>query len=473
MRFQESIFRRVLLMMILISLLAGVMVLGVNIYQESSLIKNFLIEENQLVAKLASRAIETGSLTRLWPFELLKHITESEDILFWWVVDPSGRIKLSDDVKMENKIIINPSLDSQEALIKDSLYYKTNEKIKLIIQPMLIGGYDQPSYFYLGVSLNRIFLMQRQAIIGSIGLFFLIIIFAIFISYYVSKSFTEPLDFLMEGVQYISQGDLEHQIKVLSKDEFGRLAIAFNEMTVKIKETRERDKLINKIKTEFITIAAHQLRTPLTAIKWTIKMILDGDAGKLNEGQKDILLKGYKSNERIIRLINDLLNVSRIEEGRFGLVFKKNSFEDLLDEALKTEENLILTRNISLIVNKPKKIPEVYMDIEKMGIALATILDNAVKYTPEFGKIEVKVSVLEDKINLFIKDNGVGIPKEEQDRLFSKFFRGSNVMRMQTEGTGLGLFIMKNIIEKHNGEIKIKSEEGKGTEVKIILPINN
>lgn len=242
---------------------------------------------------------------------------------------------------------------------------------------------------------------------------------------------------------------------------------------MKILHDITREKEIDAMKSEFIAIAAHQLRTPLTAIKWTIKMVMDGDAGEVNQEQKDILMKGYKSNERIIKLINDLLNVSRIEEGRFGLVFKKDSFADLLDEALKTEENLIATRNISLIVKKPKNLPEVYMDKNKMEIVVANILDNAIKYTPEFGEIKMNISVLRNEIALTVKDNGVGIPKEEQKRIFSKFFRGSNVMRMQTEGTGLGLFIMKNIVEKHNGKIKINSEEGKGTEVKIILPINN
>ncbi len=242
---------------------------------------------------------------------------------------------------------------------------------------------------------------------------------------------------------------------------------------MKILHDVTREKEIDAMKSEFIAIAAHQLRTPLTAIKWTIKMVLDGDAGEINQEQKDMLEKGYKSNERIIRLINDLLNVSRIEEGKFGLVFKKDSFSYLLDEAVKVEENLLAMRNITLTIKSPKDLPEVYMDKSKMGIVLANVLDNAVKYTPEFGKIEVSVFVSSsrNKIKLSVKDNGVGIPKDEQKRIFSKFFRGSNVMRMQTEGTGLGLFIMKNIVEKHKGKIKIKSEEGKGTEVIIELPI--
>lgn len=232
-----------------------------------------------------------------------------------------------------------------------------------------------------------------------------------------------------------------------------------------------REKEIDTMKSEFISIAAHQLRTPLTGIKWVMETILKDYEKALPDDGKDLLEKGTKSTERIIRLINDLLNVSRIEEGLFGLVFQVSSMETLLDEILLNINELIKKKNINIKVIKPGAMPQVRMDREKMGLALTNILDNALKYTPEYGDIEVKIKVLKNELNLSVKDDGVGIPKEEQDRIFSKFFRGSNVIRMQTEGTGLGLFIVKNIIESHGGKIKIKSREKKGTEVIFILPL--
>ncbi|RMD59496.1 PAS domain S-box protein [Candidatus Parcubacteria bacterium] len=233
-----------------------------------------------------------------------------------------------------------------------------------------------------------------------------------------------------------------------------------------------REKMIDKLKSEFISIAAHQLRTPLSAIKWAIKMILDGDAGELNEEQKELLQKGYDSNERIIALVNDMLNVSRIEEGRFGYSFKKSDFAEVLNTVVSSLEAKIAEKQIKLEVKGIDNLPKVFMDPSKMTLVLQNLLENAVKYTPEHGKIWVTVEAGKKFLRVSIKDNGVGIPAKDKEKLFSKFFRASNVVRMQTEGSGLGLFIVKNVIEKHGGEIVCNSEEGKGTEFVFTLPID-
>jgi len=242
---------------------------------------------------------------------------------------------------------------------------------------------------------------------------------------------------------------------------------------MKIFQDLTREKNLDRLKTEFISIAAHQLRTPLSAIKWVIKMVVDGDAGKLNKEQQDLLNRGYKSNERVIGLVNDLLNVSRIEEGRFGYTFSKSNFEDVLNIVVADLEKNIAKNHIKLVLNKPKQLPKIYMDKDRMVLVMQNFLENAVKYTPEYGKIEITIEILDNVLEVKIKDNGVGIPKKDQVKLFSKFFRASNVMRLQTEGTGLGLFIAKNIIDKHNGKIWIESEEGKGTTACFNLPLKN
>lgn len=242
--------------------------------------------------------------------------------------------------------------------------------------------------------------------------------------------------------------------------------------TMKIFQDLTREKNLDKLKTEFISIAAHQLRTPLSAIKWVIKMVADGDAGKLNKEQQDLLDRGYKSNERVISLVNDLLNVSRIEEGRFGYSFSKGDFEEVLNIVVADLEKNIAKNHIKLVLDKPKKLPKIYMDKDRMALVMQNFLENAVKYTPEYGKIEIKIEIKENLMEVEVKDNGVGIPEKDKEKLFTKFFRASNVMRMQTKGTGLGLFIAKNIIEKHNGKIWIESEEGKGTTACFTLPLN-
>lgn len=248
--------------------------------------------------------------------------------------------------------------------------------------------------------------------------------------------------------------------------------IGYNNLGVmKIFYNLTREKMIDKLKSEFISIAAHQLRTPLSAIKWVIKMVLDGDAGKLNEEQEKLLFKGYQSNERIIVLVNDMLNVSRIDEGRFGYEFSNEQIEIMLQEHIDALENLMAAKKIQFIFKKPDHIPSVYIDKQKMGLAIQNLIENAVKYTPEYGRIEVGLEAGDKYLKIRIKDNGVGIPEKDHEKLFSKFFRAENVLRMQTEGSGLGLFIVKNIIKKHGGEISFTSKEGAGTEFVFTIPL--
>jgi len=167
-----------------------------------------------------------------------------------------------------------------------------------------------------------------------------------------------------------------------------------------------------------------------------------------------------------------MLNVSRIEEGRYGYTFENGDILKLLVEAVDNLINLIKAKHIKLANDLPKKLPPIYMDQKKMELVMQNIIENAIKYTPEYGTIRYKAKIEDNNLVVSVKDNGVGIPEKEQSKLFTKFFRAENVVRMQTEGSGLGLFIVKNIIERHGGKIIINSQEGKGAEIKISLPVN-
>lgn len=233
-----------------------------------------------------------------------------------------------------------------------------------------------------------------------------------------------------------------------------------------------KEKLIEKMKTEFVSVAAHQLRTPLSAIKWTIRMILDGDVGEINEEQRELLEQTYISNERMIRLINDLLDVSRIEEGRLLYDQEDTRIEDVLDSVIEASQEMLRNKNMVLEVNK-KETPKVKIDKEKMGVVIQNLLENAIKYTEQGGKIKITLDNDEKNVIFKIEDSGVGIPKSQQDRIFTKFFRAENVTRMETNGTGLGLYTTKNIVQAHKGQIWFESEENKGTTFYFTIPINN
>lgn len=232
-----------------------------------------------------------------------------------------------------------------------------------------------------------------------------------------------------------------------------------------------REKMVERMKTEFVSLAAHQLRTPLSAIKWTLKMMLDGDMGKISKEQKELLQKSYDSNERMIGLINDLLNVSRIEEGRYVYDPKFVSLEDLLEPVIESYKREAKKRGIKIEFKKPKKkTPEIKMDGEKIKLSITNLIDNAVRYTSKGGSVAISLEKKKGCVEFTVKDSGIGIPKDQQERLFTKFFRAANAIRKETEGSGLGLFICKNIIEAHGGKVWFESEEGKGSTFYLTLP---
>lgn len=318
----------------------------------------------------------------------------------------------------------------------------------------------------------QIELLKLLVILGVVFLVGAVLVIGLVI-----KQSVAPIEEVVRVVEGISKGDYTKRVGVKSK-ELDELVVAVNKvidemvgMKQDFDEQIKRVKELDKTKSEFISIAAHQLRTPLSAIKWTLKMMMDGDIGDITVEQKEFLRRGYITNERMISLVNDLLNVSRIEEGRFGYEFKVTAIEDIIENLLKTASSLIQEKNINFSLNKPSgNIRKIKADFEKLTLALENILNNAIKYTPPHGKINMTVEDKDNELTITIIDTGVGVPKDQLAKLFTKFFRGSNVIRLQTDGSGLGLFITKNVVEKHGGSILIQSEESKGTRVTITLP---
>lgn len=232
-------------------------------------------------------------------------------------------------------------------------------------------------------------------------------------------------------------------------------------------------KLMDEMKSEFVTLAAHQLRTPTSAVKWSLNMLLQGDLGKLNEEQEEIIEQAYKTNNKVIRLVRDLLNISQIEQGKYLSKLTLSSIEEIIQSVVNSNEQEIEGKKIKIELREPEtQLPKVMIDRQKMEIAIKNIFGNALRYTLPKGRISIFIEMGEKEIKVQIKDTGIGIPKDQQARVFSKFFRATNVMKMETEGTGIGLFISKNIIEAHGGRIWFESQENKGTTFFFILPVD-
>ena len=251
--------------------------------------------------------------------------------------------------------------------------------------------------------------------------------------------------------------------------------VMFNEKnlgTLIILHDITREKMIEKMKTEFVSISAHQLRTPLSAIKWTLKMLLDGDLGEITKEQRAFIDKTYRSNERMINLVNDLLNISRIEEGRYLYRPTPTNIEPLIESVINSYKEEMGKRGLQLEFEKPETpLPQVAVDSEKITLAIQNFIENAIRYTLPGGKVMISLKYNQKEIEFSVKDTGIGIPENQKARLFTKFFRAANVAKIDTEGSGLGLFITKNIIEAHGGRIWFESEENKGSTFYFALPV--
>jgi signal transduction histidine kinase len=245
------------------------------------------------------------------------------------------------------------------------------------------------------------------------------------------------------------------------------------EMSDRLARANDELRKLDNAKSEFISIASHQLRTPLTAIKGFISLILEGSYGKISPEIQDILNKVYASNDRIVQLVENLLNISRIESGRIQYQFEKASIETILKELSDMFFVMTQGRNLTLTFTLPKeKLPLIYMDAPKIREVISNLIDNALKYT-EKGGIEVILEQRGPMARITVADTGMGVEPAMIEHLFSKFIRGSKeASRMNVAGTGLGLYVGRSFVEAHHGKIWIESEGlGKGSKFIVELPI--
>ncbi len=403
--------------------------------------------------------------------------------------------------------------------LKQDLHF--DEHVQLLLSEKssrLISHFEDTRYFVtadfgpyllIAVASEKDFLPELYPILWKSLIMGLVFgtIFAT-LAYFFIKGITRPIQTVTKAAQHIARTHQAVKIKVATGDEIEILADQVTEMGRQIRtyeenleqqiakrtseltdtniELKEKTMILervledvkkvdaelarlNRAKSEFISMASHQLRTPLTAIKWHSKIIENAGKRKFTPSQRRAFSQIVNANERMIELINALLNVSRIEMGALGIEPKTVLVNEEIMASLKVCKTVARERKVNLT---HEKLPEVVaqLDPHLLGIILNNLLVNAIRYTPAGGKVAVALAKQGNYATISISDTGYGIPKAEQKQIFDKFFRASNAVERESTGTGLGLYLTKTLTEMLGGRIAFTSQEGKGSTFKVALP---
>lgn len=338
--------------------------------------------------------------------------------------------------KISERIIVTDALDSRSIILKKLLLENNILLLMRIIDTSVIKKRNtQPEIGY-------IFLGAKKG--GNLY----------------NKQDVEVLEMLLDGLFVAIQNALR-----LKEIQYFNLTLQskVEEATRKLRITNEKLKIMDETKDDFISMASHQLRTPLTSIKGYISMVLEEDAGKVTPLQRQMLSQAFFSSQRMVYLIADLLNVSRLKSGKFVIESTQVNLASMVTQELEQLRDTAKIRSINLQYNEPKDFPDFMLDETKLRQVIMNFVDNALYYTPTGGRIDVKVIDNPTTIEFRVEDNGIGVPKSEQPHLFTKFYRAANARKARPDGTGLGLYMAKKVVIAQGGSIIFKSQEGVGS----------
>jgi two-component system sensor histidine kinase GlrK len=345
-------------------------------------------------------------------------------------------------------------------------------------------------------SINRLTLTTRVELVKKIELLqrtgyksarisLVIILFAVLFgaicAYLFTRSVCVPIGILRNATERVAQGDLDHRIEVVSDDEIGTLGMAFNQMCDRLEE-------MDRLKTEFISNVSHNLKTPLTVIREANDLLLEKIAGPINESQMKLLNITKEETLRLTMMINDLLDISRIEAGMMRYNFQYSNIQDIIQKSVYAIQFLAESKNIHIHCASSGFLPKILLDTDKIAQVMDNLLSNAIKFTSSGGSVTIRADEVESGnvphffagknrlnnvhsfIRVSISDTGIGIPAGCHKKIFDKFQQVNNKGRCGMKGTGLGLSIAKHIILDHGGDIWVESNPGNGSTFYFTLP---
>lgn len=303
--------------------------------------------------------------------------------------------------------------------------------------------------------------IKRNIVFLALVLLVAVAIFA----YFLIRDILNALGMLSKVIQQFGGGDFSQRAKIQSKDEIGILAATFNRMAEKLE-------VLDRTKSEFVSLAAHQLRSPLVGMGWSLEVLLRETTGKITKKQKDYLDIVYNMNKRMIDLVSAFLNVTRVELGTFTIEPKPTKLKELTESIFSELSDQIKSKKLAIHKYYDKDLPAINVDPILIRIIFQNLFSNAVKYTPDKGTIELRIEKQQSDVLLKISDTGYGIPKDQQSKIFTRLFRASNITEQEMQGTGLGLYLVKSIIDQSGGKIWFESKENHGTTFYVTIPLS-
>jgi signal transduction histidine kinase len=296
------------------------------------------------------------------------------------------------------------------------------------------------------------------------------LIISVLLSLLLAKTMVTPIQSLTRAAERVASGDFSSKLDTESKDEIGVLANTFNDMADQLETTLDNLKKSEMMRREFVANVSHELRTPITSIRSYAETLEEG-GGISKEMQQKFLKVIVNESDRMTKIVQDLLTLSRFDAGNIEFSFAKFSFEKSVRDVYSAMLMEAKNRQHEFSLEFSGKLPDITGDRARVEQVLINMVSNAIKYTPNGGRIKMTAGQTGDTVWASGRDNGVGIPKSDVDRVFERFYRVDKARSRESGGTGLGLSIAHEIVMRHGGKIEIQSREGRGTIITMALPV--
>jgi signal transduction histidine kinase len=352
-----------------------------------------------------------------------------------------------------------------------------NVKLTLIFLMVgLVGPTIGIGYFYLVANSllpqNTGLVAQQQMLLDGAAMLIIILIAVntSILGLYISRSFTKPILEFVRATQELEKGNFAVRSNINTNDELALLSDAFNKSAFTLGKMEEERQQLDKAKSEFLSIVSHELRTPITPLKAQLQMLQQEYFGTLTEKQQQSLTVILRNAERLNKIIEDFLEVSRIEAARLKFVFKSVNIVELIQETVRFMEGFAKEKNITLYV-KTEQVPDIEADADRISQVLRNLIHNAIKFSPQGSTIEIQAALQKDQVRFSVKDQGIGLTPEDQIRVFEPFYQVAGALSRNYGGTGLGLTICRGIIEAQKGKIWVESKPNLGSTFHFTVPL--